>query len=52
MHTHLVFVTTFRHKVFADRHLSRMDQIMRAVCADFQAKLVEFNCETTTCTCS
>lgn len=45
MHVHLVFVTKFRHKVFGDRHLSRMQQIMRDVCADFEAELVEFNGE-------
>jgi len=43
MHVHLVFVTKFRHKVFDDRHLSRMEQIMRDVCADFEAELIEFN---------
>ena len=45
MHVHLVFVTKFRHKVFGDRHLSRIEQIMRDVCADFEAELVEFNGE-------
>ncbi len=45
MHVHLVFATKFRHKVFGDRHLSRMEQIMRDVCADFEAELVEFNGE-------
>ena len=45
MHVHLVFVTRFQHKVFADRHLTRMEQIMRDVCADFEAELVEFNGE-------
>ncbi|MFD0782526.1 IS200/IS605 family transposase [Micromonospora azadirachtae] len=43
MHVHLVFVTKFRHNVFADRHLTRMEAIMRDVCADFEAELVEFN---------
>jgi putative transposase len=42
MHVHLVFVTKFRHDVFADRHLTRMEAIMRDVCADFEAELVEF----------
>lgn len=45
MHTHLVFVTKFRHEVFGDRHLSRLEQIMRDVCTDFEAELVEFNGE-------
>ncbi|MFC4106377.1 IS200/IS605 family transposase [Micromonospora zhanjiangensis] len=43
MHVHLVFVTKFRHKVFTDRHLTRMKAIMRDVCADFETELVEFN---------
>jgi putative transposase len=41
----LVFVTKFRHKVFGDRHLARMEEIMRAVCADVETELVEFNGE-------
>jgi putative transposase len=41
----LVFVTKFRHRVFGDRHLARMEDIMRAVCADFETELVEFNGE-------
>ncbi|WP_101829746.1 IS200/IS605 family transposase [Frankia canadensis] len=45
MHAHLVFVTKYRHRVFADRHLTRLEEIMRAVCADFEAELVEFNGE-------
>ncbi|MFI2650806.1 IS200/IS605 family transposase [Micromonospora fulviviridis] len=45
MRVHLVFVTKFRHKVFGDRHLSRMEQIMRDVCRDFEAELIEFNGE-------
>jgi putative transposase len=45
LHAHLVFVTKFRHKVFGDRHLTRLEEIMRAVCADFECELVEFNGE-------
>lgn len=45
LHAHLVFVTKYRHKVFTDRHLERMEEIMRAVCADFEVDLVEFNGE-------
>ncbi|GAA1534308.1 IS200/IS605 family transposase [Dactylosporangium maewongense] len=41
----MVFVTKFRHKVFTDRHLTRMEAIMRDVCADFEAELVQFNGE-------
>ncbi|WPP34015.1 IS200/IS605 family transposase [Streptomyces sp. CL7] len=45
MHVHLVFVTKYRHEIFADRHLRRCEKIMRAVCEDFEAELVEFNSE-------
>ena len=45
LHAHLVFVTKYRHEVFTDQHLSRMEEIMRAVCADFETELVEFNGE-------
>jgi len=43
LHAHLVFVTKYRHKVFTDRHLTRVEEILRAVCADFQTELAEFN---------
>jgi REP-associated tyrosine transposase len=41
----LVFVTKYRHPVFAYRHLDRAEQVMRDVCADFSAELREFNGE-------
>jgi putative transposase len=45
LHVHLVFVTKYRHQVFGSRHLERMEEIMRDVCADFGAELREFNGE-------
>ena len=39
----MVFVTKFRQHVFGNRHLKPMQEIVRAVCADFEAELVEFN---------
>jgi putative transposase len=45
LHAHLVFVTKFRHKVFTDEHLRRLEEIMRAVAADFECEIVEFNGE-------
>jgi putative transposase len=45
LHAHLVFVTKYRHRVFSDAHLERMEEIMRAVCADFECEMVEFNGE-------
>ncbi|KOG55932.1 transposase [Streptomyces virginiae] len=45
LHAHLVFVTKYRHKVFNDQHLTRCEEIMRAVCTDFEVEPVEFNGE-------
>jgi len=45
LHAHLVFVTKYRHQVFTARHLERLEQIMRDVCADFETGLAEFNGE-------
>jgi putative transposase len=45
LHAHLVFVTKYQHRVFDDRHLTRMEEIMRAVCVDFETELIEFNGE-------
>jgi putative transposase len=41
----LVFVTKYRHPVFTAAHLTRMEEIMRAVCAGFETGLAEFNGE-------
>ena len=45
LHAHLVFVTKYRHGVLAGRHLERLEEIMREVCADFETDLAEFNGE-------
>ena len=45
MHAHLVFVTKFRHAVFTNAHLDRLEAIFRDVCADFECELAEFNGE-------
>ncbi|MFD4394523.1 IS200/IS605 family transposase [Kitasatospora sp. NPDC058397] len=45
LHAHLVFVTKFRHKVFNDAHLRRVEEIMRTVAEDFECEIVEFNGE-------
>ena len=42
----MVFLTKFRHTVFADRQLTRPEEIVRAVRADFHTDLVEFKGET------
>src|ERR1700737_1699508 len=43
LHAHLVFVTKYRHKVFTDAHLTRLEEITRDVCNDFEVELPEFN---------
>jgi putative transposase len=43
MHAHLVFTTKYRHPVFTDRHLTRIEEIMRAVCMNFETELTAFN---------
>lgn len=45
LHAHLVFVTKYRHKVFSGEHLTRMEEIMKDVAADFECEIVEFNGE-------
>jgi putative transposase len=45
LHAHLVFVTKYRREVFTEPMLERCEEIMRAVCADFDAELKEFNGE-------
>jgi putative transposase len=45
LHAHLVFMTKYRHPVFTDVHLTRLEAIMRAVCEDFGCDLAEFNGE-------
>lgn len=39
LHTHLVFVTKFRHKMFDDRHLTRTEEIMQAVCGPLPGRI-------------
>jgi putative transposase len=45
IHVNPVFVTGFRHNVFTDTHLARVEEIVRSVCADFACEPVEFNSE-------
>ncbi|GAA2389640.1 IS200/IS605 family transposase [Nonomuraea africana] len=42
---HLVFVTKCRGNVFTEPMLTRCEEILRNVCADFECELVEFNGE-------
>ncbi|MGW7717037.1 transposase [Streptomyces chartreusis] len=37
-----ILVTKFRHSVSTGQHLTRREEIMRAVREDFEAELVEF----------
>jgi putative transposase len=45
LHAHLAFVTKYRHAVFPGRHLERLEEIIRDVCADFECELRELNGE-------
>ncbi|MBQ0987592.1 IS200/IS605 family transposase [Streptomyces sp. F63] len=45
LHAHLVFTPRYRRGPFTDEILTRCEEIMRAVCADFETELVEFNGE-------
>ncbi|GAQ57961.1 IS200/IS605 family transposase [Streptomyces acidiscabies] len=45
LHAHLVFVTKYRRGVFTEDMLTRCEEIMRDVCAGFEAELREFNGE-------
>jgi putative transposase len=45
LHVHLVFVTKYRRDVFTKPVLNDLREIFSAVCADFEAELVEFDGE-------
>ena len=45
MHVHLVFVTKYRRNVFTREILEDLQGIFSSVCADFGAKLIEFDGE-------
>lgn len=45
LHVHLVFVTKYRRDVLDADMLTLCESTMREVCADFEARLVEFNGE-------
>src|SRR5882672_816738 len=45
LHVHLVFTPKYRRGPFTAQILDRCEQIMRDVCADFDAELHEFNGE-------
>ena len=43
MHVHLVFVTRYRRPVFTKVILEHLKVILKDVCSDFEANLVEFD---------
>lgn len=45
LHAHLVVMTRYRHRVFDERHLEPLEEIMRNICAGFEVTLEEFNGE-------
>lgn len=45
LHTHLVFVTKYRKKIFTKKILKRLKEIMTSICEDFESELVELEGE-------
>ena len=45
LHTHLVFVTKYRKKVWDKKHLESLKLIFEKVCKDFEVRLVEMDGE-------
>jgi putative transposase len=45
LHIHLVFATKYRHGALTDELLTYCEQVMRDVCTDFEADMIEFNGE-------
>ena len=45
LHTHSVFATKYRHPVFSDVHLQRMEETKREVCGDLETEPAESNGE-------
>jgi len=45
LHTHLVFVTKYRKKIWEKKHLERLKMIFEKVCKDFEVRLVEMDGE-------
>lgn len=45
LHAHLVFVTKYRRKVFNNEILTRLEEITKDVCIDFEVEMKEFNGE-------
>ena len=46
MHVHLVFVTRYRRPIFTKTILEHLKAILKDICSDFEANLVEFDGET------
>ena len=45
MHVHLVFITRYRRSVFTKTVLEHLKAILKDVCSDFEANLIEFDGE-------
>lgn len=46
LHAHLIFITKYRGKTLSDASLIYMEGLMRKICVEFEAELIEFNGET------
>lgn len=45
LHVHLVFVAKYRRRIFTKLILDRMEEVLKTVCDDFEAELIEFDGE-------
>ena len=45
LHTHLVFVTKYRKKIFTPKIIKRLKEIMFSICEDFESELIELEGE-------
>ena len=45
LHAHLIFITKYRGKMFAQTELKRLEEIFHNVCCQFEVELKEFNGE-------
>lgn len=45
LHVHLVFVAKYRRRIFTKVILDRMEEVLKTVCDDFEAELIEFDGE-------
>lgn len=45
LHSHCIFTTKYRKKIFTKEHLEDMEKIFSSICKKFDGELIEFNGE-------